>query len=310
MKKLMKRIMAFALAALTLLGVTACGKVEMPQGIKEYLCVEHTYGAGEVERWATCIREGRVKHTCTECGHEKFETLTKVSHTPYTVPAREATCALTGYTEHTACAVCGTVISGKTTTPKTTCDHTNDFYAGMGVYECGLCGDERMLYGEQTATTEDFSMSAWYRCYLPNSDSRLEITFYSDSRRKTPFGNIVEPSGDIPVYKFTLIISYGSQGPKFNVILFGGGESYNAVMSFNSEWLSGGHDYVELIFNHNFSLEGQTEAPYDLFCDVAFNNVGSFGDGVSKVMAIESENGAKLVRLEGVNTGEYPDTGI
>ena len=172
-KRWLKMALAVVMAAITLLGIVGCKKVETPQFIKEYLCVEHTYGPGEVERWASCIREGRVKHTCTECGHEKFETLTKVNHTPYTVPAREATCAQTGYNEHTACAVCGTVMNNsKTTIAKIPCNHENDYYKGMGVYTCPLCGDDRMEHQEAVISGErNVWEEGWYRLYLPKEES-------------------------------------------------------------------------------------------------------------------------------------------
>lgn len=300
MKKIMKRIMAFALAALTLLGVTACGKVEMPQGIKEYLCVEHTYGVGEVERWATCIREGRVKHTCTECGHEKYETLTKVSHTPYTVPARDATCAQTGYTEHTACAVCGTVISGKTTTPKTTCDHTNDFYAGMGVYECGLCGDERMQYKETVMSSSfDFyqnpisSTNAWYRFYLPNENSVASISFES-RQNSVPFGNYEINE----IYTMTIEFSFEFFETYGNYIRLGNGATLSWWCDAEFEY---GADYIDVCLGDiDFELYHEGDCDGDSVCWFTLSK------DKAKVTNVSVSGDAKIVLLQGVSESQRP----
>lgn len=180
MKRIFKIAIAILLSALTLFGASACGKVETPQFIKEYLCVEHTYGPGEVERWATCLREGKVKHTCTECGHEKFEILTKVNHTPYTVPAREATCAQSGYSEHTACAVCGQVIGEVERFEKLPCiDFSTYEYTGMGVYTCQICGDSGTEYTEAAISGKcSVWTESWYRVYLPTEESEAALRFY------------------------------------------------------------------------------------------------------------------------------------
>lgn len=180
MNKIFKIAIAILLSALTLFGAAACGKVEAPQAIKEFLCVEHKYGVGEVERWPTCLREGKVKHTCTECGNVKFEVLEKSNHTPYTVPAREATCAQSGYSEHTACAVCGQVIGKVERFEKLPCiDFSTYEYTGMGFYTCKICGDSSTEYTEAAISGKcSVWTESWYRVYLPTEESEAALRFY------------------------------------------------------------------------------------------------------------------------------------
>lgn len=288
-KRWLKMALAVLMAAITLLGIVGCGKVEMPQGIKEYLCVEHTYGPGEVERWATCIREGRVKHTCTECGHEKYETLTKVNHTPYTVPAREATCAQTGYTEHTACAVCGTVISGKQTTPKTTCLHADDYYVGMGVYACPLCKDERMEHQESTVTVTNFVFDGWYRFYLPKETSKAWISFEA----KDP--NV--PIGSIGINEF-YALSIGFDFSDLTAVSGYIGSTADS-MNFNSDArIEGGADYLDIYLGDGF---------YEMYHDdESENGEITLTSATANVTKVVMEGGAKLVRLQGVGANETP----
>ena len=300
-KRWLKMALAVLMAAITLLGIVGCGKVEMPQGIKEYLCVEHTYGPGEVERWATCIREGRVKHTCTECGHEKYETLTKVNHTPYTVPAREATCAQTGYTEHTACAVCGTVISGKQTTPKTTCLHADDYYVGMGVYACPLCKDERMEYQESIISDSSYfyqkpinEENAWYRFYIPKEGATASISFRNRADG-IPMGNMEINE----IYSLTIgfDFSYSTRQDYYITIGDPSGEYYywcDVAMEI-------GADYIdvclgEIIFElyHNGDCGGDEVCWFTLSEDKA------------KVVDVSVSGGAKIVLLQGLKEADRP----
>ena len=277
MKRLIKRIMAFALTALTLFGTVACGKVEMPQGVKEYLCVEHTYGEGEVERWSTCIREGRIKHTCTECGNVKYVELARSAHTPYTVPARAATCALSGYTEHTACAICQTVISGKETIPKTPCDHTNDFYAGMGIYECGLCHSERMEYQEESITGKHNRIEpCWYRVYLPNENSKVTLEFFGASNQ--PIGEYTDTSGLVhDLFRVTFTFD-----TKSDVYVLGGG--------VDMTWGHMGADYIQF-FLDKCEYTGEPNSATDIsWFTLDFSLVFDY--------SVTLEGGAKFVKLQ------------
>ena len=296
MKKWIKTLFAVMIAALTLFGAAACGaKVETPQFIKEYICGDdHVYGTGEVERWATCIREGRVKYTCQECGHEKIETLVRTKHTPYTVPAREATCGQTGYTEHTACAVCGTVLDGKETIAKTPCQHEEDYYAGMGIYACPYCQDERAEYQETLMTVYQFNQNpisetrAWYRVYLPKSDSQVTITFKSKDLDR-PFGNheINE------IYEMKFVFNADTFAEKY--IILGDGTEPNAWCDITHEI---GPDYIDLCFGERF---------FELYHEDCLGDCGfRLSPDLVKVTDLTVSGGAKIVMLQGVEVGQRP----
>ena len=291
MNKIFKIAIAILLSALTLFGATACGKVETPQAIKEFLCVEHKYGVGEVERWPTCLREGKVKYTCTECGNVKFEVLEKSNHTPYTVPAREATCAQSGYSEHTACAVCGTVISGKTTTPKTTCDHTNDFYAGMGVYECGLCGDERMEYQENIVTFREFDYGYWYRFYLPKTESKAWILFENLDETEPYIAVMEHMSGTIIKYKYFAIGFDNSASIQDGFIwLFDDERNLVTKATVDITFGEAGADYVQFYLGqetYTGYLDGDRDAVLNVYFDLR----------EVTPLEIEVEGGAKMAQL-------------
>lgn len=291
MKKMLKCVMAFALAALTLLGVTACGKVETPQFIKEYLCVEHEFGGGLIERRATCLREGKMVYTCALCGYEKEEKLAKVGHTAYAVPAREATCAQSGYSEHTACAVCGTVISGKTTTPKTTCDHTNDFYAGMGVYECSLCGDERMEYQENIVTFREFDYGYWYRFYLPKTESKAWILFENLDETEPYIAVMEYMSGTIIKYKYFAIGFDNSASIQDGFIwLFDDERNLVTKATVDITFGEAGADYVQFYLGQE-TYTGYLDGDQDAVLNVYFDLREVFP------REIKVEGGAKMAQL-------------
>ena len=190
------RAVALALTVLMVFGCVACREVETPSFIKEYLCVEHTYGEGEITRSATCAQEGRIKYECTECGHAKYESIYSTEHTPYTVAAKAATCAEEGYTEHTACGVCGKVIEGKETVARLACNRANQTYAGLGLWDCSICNRQNLLYGEQilsgTATSFDFNI--WHRCYYKLENSKGNLVFKAKNIL-APLGSITPVSG-------------------------------------------------------------------------------------------------------------------
>ena len=304
MKRIFKIALSVLLSALTLFGATACGKVETPQFIKEYLCVEHTYGPGEVERWATCLREGKVKHTCTECGHVKFEVLEKSNHTPYAVPAREATCAQTGYNEHTACAVCGVVMNNsKTTLAKIPCSHENDFYAGMGIYECGLCGDERMQYREYVMSdSSDFykkeisANNAWYRFYLPKEGAKASIKFVNRADR-VPFGNCEINE----IYSLTMCFDFAFLKEQDSYIALGNGQEQGICNYWCDTEIEFGPDYVDICFG---------ESSFELYhedCSGGANDCWfKLSSDIAKVENVSVEGGAKIVLLEGVTSSQRP----
>lgn len=73
---------------------------------------DHSYDDGKVIKDSTCIKEGEIKYTCTECGNEKIESLPLAEHSPEKVEAVNATCEKSGQTEGSRCAICKKVLSG------------------------------------------------------------------------------------------------------------------------------------------------------------------------------------------------------
>lgn len=82
-----------------------CGAV---QGQKEIIpsTEQHVFSEWEVEKPATCIEEGKRKHTCTLCGYIKEEVIPKAEHTYQKIVAKEPTCSEDGY-YNLKCSVCG-----------------------------------------------------------------------------------------------------------------------------------------------------------------------------------------------------------
>jgi len=256
-KKWIKRAVALTLTVLMAFGFTACGEVETPSFIKEYLCVEHTYGEGEVTRWATCTQEGRVKYVCTECGHAKFESIYTVDHTPYTVEAKEPTCAEEGYTEHTACGVCGKVLEGKETIARLSCDKANQTYVSLGLWDCSICQRRNTLWPETILanTSTSFAFSAWNRCYYKTENSSGDLVFSANNAILYPLGYITLESGVKITIKslrihFSLDCDWVAGG---NVILeTTTGMTANAFTSYLR--MANGPDYAEVKFkSHTLS---------------------------------------------------------
>ena len=76
---------------------------------------EHAFSAWETINEPTCFSFGLKKRAC-ECGQAEYDTLSRLSHTPVTDEAVEATCTTPGKTEGSHCDICGVVISAQSIT--------------------------------------------------------------------------------------------------------------------------------------------------------------------------------------------------
>ena len=292
MRKLIRRIAALFITALMLFGAVGCGKVETPSFIKEYLCVEHTYGEGQVTRWATCAREGRVKYECTECGHVKYESLVSTAHTPYTVPLKMPTCAESGYREYKACAVCGKALEEvRVIESPFICESKNEYYAGVGVYKCALCGKSKTEYsGFELKNTNDglqnFELGAGYRFYLPNEDSVAIITFTWAGEDGGYFGERGPSGNKNEIYEFSI----GFKG-KTQASVWFGDIGYQSDLSMKSAF-----DYIDVWIAETF-ISGS--ATYNK-TDTLELTLSSEDIDVRRGVKVTLKGGAKIVRLDGV----------
>lgn len=301
----MKMIVAAFLAVATLFSLVAC-KTNTNDGktwLDEYLCIQHEYGVGVVEREATCLREGRIKYACTKCGGgEKVETLAKKEHIPYTVKAKEATCGEIGYNEHEACAVCSTVLTQKQIMPKTSCLQINDFYIGKGECLCHTCGKSYKYYTEKVVTKDNFTFKYWIRCYLPQEDSRGVITL-TPKDPQADFGAIITPVGDLAIKSISFEFSYGNDIYSSNAfVTTDDGEKFSVMIKdFN---VAGSHDYDEIAIIVNEEVfEGSTVDEYDLYYEISL-----FEKDFDVEIALE--NNAKLVFLIGADIDSVPKGSI
>ena len=293
LKKWIKVMFSFLMVVMIAFGVTACGKVETPSFIKKYLCVEHTYDAGQVTRWATCARDGRVKYECTECGHLKYESLVSTEHTPYTVPMKMPTCAGSGYREYKACAVCGKALETIVRIPNSReeCKAENEYYAGVGVYKCLLCGKSKTEYSsfELKNTTDglqNFELNAGYRFYLPNEDSVALIKFTWAGEYGGYFGERGPSGNKNEIYEFSI----GFNG-KTQASVWFGNIGYQSDLSMKSNF-----DYVD-VWIDEARINGS--ATYNN-TDTLELTLSSEDINVRRYVKITLKGGAKIVRLDGV----------
>ena len=99
---------------------------------EEIEAIGHNYVAVEIKK-ATCLEDGKLQHTCSNCG-DSYTELIKGEHVPYSTPVKvEATCTEAGK-EGTMCAVCRQFI-GETKELEAT-GHT--YVNGT----CSGCGDK------------------------------------------------------------------------------------------------------------------------------------------------------------------------
>ena len=145
-KTLIKTFFVVSLVVLAVLALASCGhnhsfsemKVITPatcteEGEIEYSCdcgyvkksklevLEHTPGAWEVTRQATCTSLGSKSTSCRTCGLKlDSESIPSTSHDIVTVPAKKATCAEVGYSEYEYCTSC----TYTTYSPKDKVEHT------------------------------------------------------------------------------------------------------------------------------------------------------------------------------------------
>ncbi len=75
---------------------------------------QHTWGDFVTETAATCTNDGRLLRVCEACGSTDSATVARLSHTPVTDPAREATCLEEGLTEGSHCASCQMTLTKQT----------------------------------------------------------------------------------------------------------------------------------------------------------------------------------------------------
>lgn len=190
MKRWMKAALAILLTATSVLGLFGCKPVEQPQWLKEQLCTEHVYGAGVVERESSCVREGRIRKACTKCGYEEVSAIPKKAHQTYVVPAREATCAQSGYAAHEVCIICNNDIGNFETTARLDCAHENDVYIGNGETQCPVCTDIRrpVEFAVDDPSDVKFETGYSFRFYMTSPESEAWIVF-NLPRLRSPIGS-------------------------------------------------------------------------------------------------------------------------
>lgn len=74
MKRMMKKIIAALLVAISIVPFAGCFEYEQPEWLKQKLC-DHVYDEEEIVREATCGRNGRVMKICSACGDTKLVTI-------------------------------------------------------------------------------------------------------------------------------------------------------------------------------------------------------------------------------------------
>ena len=213
MKRWMKAALAILLTATSVLGLFGCKPVEQPQWLKEQLCTEHVYGAGVVERASSCIREGRARKSCQKCGKEEVFSLPKTAHQTYVVPAREATCAQSGYAAHEVCVLCNNAIGNFETTEKLRCAHENDTYLGLGETQCPICGDIRrpVEFAVDDPSDVVFETGYSFRFYMTSPESEAWIVF------NTPIKLVGRHDNGIPIKSPTARITLPGETTEKNV---------------------------------------------------------------------------------------------
>ncbi len=121
----------------------------------------HEWNDGEITTPATCTAAGIKTYTCSSCGEAKSEPIAKTPHKAETDKAVAATCAKTGKTAGSHCAVCGTVITAqKTVAKKAHTYKTNTTKAtvkknGSKITKCTVCGavkSKSTIYYPKTIT--------------------------------------------------------------------------------------------------------------------------------------------------------------
>ena len=144
-KQWMLLLLSAAALAAALFAFAACEKGVQPGH-------EHTWGEGKVTKAATCMAEGEMTYTCTECSQTQTVPLAKAAHTYTTwVVERAASCTQDGKMTCT-CDICGSVQEMKITAfghtpdaPVTENERAATCTAGGSsdtVVYCKTCGEE------------------------------------------------------------------------------------------------------------------------------------------------------------------------
>ena len=285
----MKMLVAVLLAVTTLFSLVACNTNNGKTWLDRYLCIQHEYGEGVVRRESTCLREGAMVFTCKKCGEEKTEKTLRKSHTPYTVAAKESTCGTSGYTQHTACAVCGTAIEGKETLPKLQCTGEHKEYFGLGVYSCQICGQEWFDYNEHPLiNAKYFEFGKFYRFYVPQDGSEAFVTFKYQSLDGGYWGYIETPNGaSNPVSSFS-IGAKRINGEVVGVIWYGTGEGSLPFYLYDvDEIFREGPDYMDFYISTDFI---QAEDKNGNRIEVQLRR--------DAAISISAQNGAMIVELD------------
>lgn len=105
----------------------------------------HTYDEGVVTKKATCLENGMMTYTCTQCGAVKQETILASGHKYNEEIITEVTCTESGLKKHT-CEYCGDsymetiVAKGHSYDDGVVTKQATDMETGIMTYTCTVCG--------------------------------------------------------------------------------------------------------------------------------------------------------------------------
>lgn len=117
---MIKKIIVFAIAVVSCVGLASCGGKSDKKNFFEQLACEHVWDKGTVTVKASCQSEGEMTYTCVDCGKTKTEKTDKWKCNELSVvvdEAIEATCKTVGLTEGSHCCQCGAVIKAQEVIP-------------------------------------------------------------------------------------------------------------------------------------------------------------------------------------------------
>ena len=161
---------------------------------------QHTFGAWNTVKQATCKEEGKRTRSCTKCSEVETEVVQKnENHTVVSDKAVLATCKATGLTAGSHCSLCNKVLTAQKTTPATA--HTFVEAQDYISYKCSGCGLKVIEHGNA-----DGSLSGG------NENVKYYVT--GDLESYQNFEIVIYGKGDMPNFSKTEL-------PVWNDYLYG-----------------------------------------------------------------------------------------
>ena len=228
---------------------SVCGEITVAQATVPVKA--HAMGSWTVSSPASCTASGTEKRVCSDCGYEETREIAALTHTLITLPAVEATCTETGFTEGKKCSVCGEITVAQTVVPAK--GHTETVLPAVPATctETGLTeGKKCSVCGEITVAQTTAPAKGHTETVLPAVEATCTETGLTEGKKCSVCGEILVAQTAVPVTAHTEILDEASV---IEVTCKENGYTGNTVCSVCGTVLSQGEEIISTGEEHDWT---------------------------------------------------------